>query len=132
MTGGWVEITGATLQTEFICKDWSMGGRSKPKFKPLPGDLRYWVDLDYRERTLNLKNAYFISNDHFITGLAILEDTNTMEVKIRRNANGDYVIMDGDQGTGLDFGYKSDSGRQQLDYAGERFKIAKISLTQAT
>lgn len=128
---GWLEVSGTTYKVDVYVKPDKVdyGCKPSPDLDQLPGDGRIWIDMNERARTLNVKNGYCISNDDKEKLQKILEDDNTMTVRMRKSVS-TYAKLDGENetftaGSG---GYK---GVKQIDYAGERWKFSSIKFLQA-
>lgn len=126
MSDGYLEITGASdsVDLKVGIGDWEFVPQNEYDKTTLP--MRNWFAIDIGERNLRLtvKNAHATSYDDYVTGAQIMDETNDLTIKVRRN-NSEYVKLYNGQ-TALTVKTKTYPSVQE-DYAGERFKFKRIN-----
>lgn len=126
MVEGYLEVSGASdnVDLKIGIGDWEFVPQNKYDKTTLPSRNWFAIDLGERELRLTISNAYATSYDDWVTGCSIMDETNDLTIKIRRN-NSEYVKLYNGQ-TSLTVKAMTYPSTQE-DYGGNRFKFKRIN-----
>ena len=128
---GWLTLNNGTSVTLYVDpRDVYYGCRTNPDLDQLPGDDRIWIDLDERTRLIEVKNAYATSNSDHETLMTILEDDKLITLTMKRSSGSDRKF--GDAGTSVTVGVLNFAGIHQIDKAGARWHIERMTFAEAS